>query len=120
MAALAVAGQSQGNVARRAQYRGPVEQLLAPTPIPAPGGGVPPAGSPLIVPVGFIEGYNRWEFWFEINKDLLLHSRDFRRREVLVPQAPGAPAPIEDGKVRVEDVRSQIAPALRSALTSAD
>src|SRR4030095_7026851 len=121
MAALAVVGSGQGNVARRAQYRGPVEQLLAPTPIPVPGGaGAPPAGSPLIDPVGFIEGYNRWEFWFEINKDLLLRSRDFRRREVLVPQPPGAPAQVEDGKVRVEEVRAQIAPAWRSALTSLD
>lgn len=123
VALLAVGQSGGGNVARRAQYRGPVDQLISPVPMPGPGGGPPVPGgptSPLLNPVGFMEGYNRWEFWFEINKDLLLRSRDFRRREVITPRSTEAGSPLDDGRIRPEDVRSLIAPALRTALSSPD
>ncbi|MBI3819248.1 MAG: HEAT repeat domain-containing protein [Planctomycetes bacterium] len=69
---------------------------------------------------GALEGYNRWEFWFETNKDVLLRSRDFRRRQFLQELPPSAVPTPDDGKVRLDEVFNKIAPALRLALKSPD
>ena len=125
VATLASGNLASDNTVRRAQYRGPVEQLLAAGPSGPEGGPIGAgggAGGPLLNPVGFLEGFNRWEFWFEINKDVLLRSRDFRRRELFPPTEPeaGAPSPPDDGRVRADDARSAIARMLKGALKSSD
>ncbi len=110
---------------KTAQYRGPIQDLVAIGSTPSPTGtpGIPPTanpGSPLLDPVGFLEGYNRWEFWFEVNKDLLLRSRDFRRREILTVLPPTVDPIPDQGLVRAEDARTTIARALRKAVGSTD
>ncbi len=81
--------------AHKGQYRGPVDELrnasraqgnprLGPTPR-APGDGESPAGAVprRRVPVGFDgEGFKRWEFWWEYNKDLYLQVWNLRNREM--------------------------------------
>lgn len=118
-------GGSDQNTLRRGQYRGPFEELVAivgPSPTPTGAPAVPPTANPnapVLNQLALLEGYERWEFWFELNKDLLLRSRDFRRREVLTLRPPSADSG-DDGRVRAEDARASIAQALRAALKSND
>src|SRR5262249_34891875 len=120
-----LAAHETDNTLRRAQYRGPVEQLLAAGPSGPEGGPIGPGGGvggPILNPVGFLEGVSRWELWFEINRAALLRSRDSRGRELFPPTEPeaGAPSPPDDGRVRAEDARSAIARMLKAALKSSD
>ncbi|MCI0586369.1 MAG: HEAT repeat domain-containing protein [Planctomycetes bacterium] len=66
------------------QYRGPADEVLTMGRATAgPGGGAGqfgPGGG--LDSENAIEGYQRWEFWFEWNKDILLRSRDPRRAEM--------------------------------------
>ena len=101
------------------QYRGPADEVLAAA---VPSGGVPGGGgaSPggfsggLADPATAIEGFNRWEFWFEWNKDILLRAREARRAQM--------PSVREDETVRVDPAlaRREIAPVLREACGSSD
>lgn len=111
-----------GSNTRQAQYRGPVEELILS--FPTPNSLFPKFPQDPMVGVGdaigALEGYNRWEFWFEIHKDILLRSRDFRRRQLLQDLPPG-PIPVaDDGKVRLDEAYNKIAPALRASLKSPD
>jgi len=112
---------SDGSALRQGQYRGPVDEIMIGFPTPGgPTPGIPTDPAAVGDLIGAAEGYNRWEFWFEINKDLLLRSRDFRRREIL-SEAPPLPQPIaDDGKVRIGEARNLIVPALRASLKSTD
>lgn len=107
---------------KQAQYRGPVEELTLS--FPTPNSIFPQFQQDPLVGVGdaigSLEGYNRWEFWFEIHKDILLRSKDFRRRQLLQDLPPGATPVADDGKVRLEEACNKIAPALRAALKSTD
>src|SRR5262245_17044704 len=67
------------------QYRGPADEVLSIRGTGGLGGG----GGPIGAGAGFdvdnaLEGFHRWEFWFEWNKDILLRTRDPRRAEMPV------------------------------------
>lgn len=120
LAGWVVAGD--GSPDRRAQYRGPIEEVLIAFPGPSPAlPGFPTEINLATVDLGgALEGYNRWEFWFETQKDVLLRSRDFRRRELLVPPAAIPAGTPDDGRVRSQDARGPLSLTLLKAVQAGD
>ena len=97
------------------QYRGPADEVLAATaPLPGATGGGGGFPSALADPVSAAEGFDRWEFWFEWNKDVLLRARDARR------SAMPALAEGENARVDTEFARREIAPIVRAVADAAD
>lgn len=96
------------------QYRGPdYEALFGTSSVNAPDD-TTPGGT--VVESAALEGFNRWEFWFEINKDILLRSRRAQRQWVLGPKAVNAV--LGANRIDSEAIEKQILPALKEALRS--
>jgi HEAT repeat protein len=109
-----VAGGDGGvkQVGPRGQYRGPIDEVVAAFSLgPKPGGGVAPGGSS----EDMLEGYERWEFWWEIQKDVLLRSVDGSRRDFLDTRQSESGARGTD-VVDAAFVRERILPALNEIL----
>lgn len=111
---------------QQGQYRGPEYEAMFTGGVPgkgdsgagkapAPSTGQPPSGG--IVESGSFEGFNRWEFWFEINKDVLLRSRRATRVDVLGPRSS---AILGEDRVTPEIVEKEILPLLEKAAKSND
>ncbi|MBK9386420.1 MAG: HEAT repeat domain-containing protein [Planctomycetes bacterium] len=99
-------------VGPRGQYRGPIDEVVAAFSLgPKPGGGFAPGGPS----EDAFEGYERWEFWWEIQKDVLLRSLDGSRRDFLDTQQSEAGASGTD-VVDAAYVREHILPALKEIL----
>lgn len=111
------AGGDDGGVKQigpRGQYRGPIDEVVAAFSLaPKPGGGFGPGGPS----EDALEGYERWEFWWEIQKDVLLRSPDGSRRDFLDTRQNGAVA----GSASTVDaafVREKMVPTLLEILRS--
>ncbi len=85
------------------QYRGPEKETYLANQTP---------DDPAAIEAAAKEGYNRWEFWFEINKDILLRDRDARRSKVLDPKGAGSERIHIDSKT----VKEEIFPLLKQEL----
>ncbi|MCB9882631.1 MAG: HEAT repeat domain-containing protein [Planctomycetes bacterium] len=109
------ASDDPGRRGPRGQYRGPTDEVLASTGVQP---GVPGIG-PLADSTVAAEGFNRWEFWFEIHKDILLRSPDRHRRTAITDRPPGAP-PALGFHIDSRAVRQDVLPALLKAAESAN
>jgi HEAT repeat protein len=96
------------------QYRGPYDEVLAATTAATggPGGGIPPGA--LFDPFAESEGFERWEFWFEWNKDVLLRARTPRRERIPDRLAE------ETQRVDLEFARGEIVPVLLAVAEESD
>ncbi|MGH7150055.1 MAG: HEAT repeat domain-containing protein, partial [Planctomycetota bacterium] len=85
------------------QYRGPADEVLSITRAAVgTGGGAGPMGAGGgFDPENALEGFHRWEFWFEWNKDVLLRTRDPRRAGMPVLRE-GEAARVDPGFARTE------------------
>jgi len=111
LATLAAAGPA---LLHHGQYRGPYDEVLAASaaPVGGPGGGLPPGA--IFDPTAASEGFDRWEFWFEWNKDVLLRTRAPRRERI--PERLGT----ETQRVDQEFARARIVPLLLRAAEEND
>ncbi|MBL8901363.1 MAG: HEAT repeat domain-containing protein [Planctomycetes bacterium] len=99
-------------VGPRGQYRGPIDEVVAAFSLsPSPGGGFGPGGPS----EDAFEGYERWEFWWEIQKDVLLRSLDGSRRDFLDTRQSESGMAGTD-VVDAAYVRERILPALKDIL----